>query len=212
MKPKYRLKGWVVACIYVISIGAIVSSMVLLGKTLKGSFYTEDNLSYVYHGIFEDPVLVVKYKDDKIIKPFNSEDVNVLKKYYDKDAESNVQEESLLFYQNTYMPNTGILYSNKESFDVVSVLDGTVESVVADEIMGNIVTVKHSNNLTTVYQCLNEVHVMTGDLIKQGDVIGTSGINKLESSSENMLLFEVIKGGEYINPDTFYNMKIEELS
>ena len=53
---------------------------------------------------------------------------------------------------------------------------------------------------------------MTGDLIKQGDVIGTSGINKLESSSENMLLFEVIKGGEYINPDTFYNMKIEELS
>ena len=138
MKPKYRLKGWVVACIYVISIGAIVSSMVLLGKTLKGSFYTEDNLSYVYHGIFEDPVPVVKYKDDKIIKPFNSEDVNVLKKYYDKDAESNVQEESLLFYQNTYMPNTGILYSNKESFDVVSVLDGTVESVVADEIMGNI--------------------------------------------------------------------------
>ena len=110
------------------------------------------------------------------------------------------------------MPNTGILYSNKESFDVVSVLDGTVESVVADEIMGNIVTVKHSNNLTTVYQCLNEVHVITGDLIKQGDVIGTSGINKLESSSENMLLFEVIKGGEYINPDTFYNMKIEELS
>ena len=212
MKPKYRLKGWVVACIYVISIGAIVSSMVLLGKTLKGSFYTEYNLSYVYHGIFEDPVPVVKYKDDKIIKPFNIEDVNVLKKYYDKDAESNVQEESLLFYQNTYMPNTGILYSNKESFDVVSVLDGTVESVVADEIMGNIVTVKHSNNLTTVYQCLNEVHVITGDLIKQGDVIGTSGINKLESSSENMLLFEVIKGGEYINPDTFYNMKIEELS
>lgn len=212
MKPKYRLKGWVVACIYVISIGAIVSSMILLGKTLKSSFYTEDNLSYVYHGIFEDPVPVVKYKDDKIIKPFNSEDVNVLKKYYDKDAESNVQEESLLFYQNTYMPNTGILYSNKESFDVVSVLDGTVESVVADEIMGNIVTVKHSNNLTTVYQCLNEVHVITGDLIKQGDVIGTSGINKLESSSENMLLFEVIKGGEYINPDTFYNMKIEELS
>ena len=92
MKPKYRLKGWVVACIYVISIGAIVSSMVLLGKTLKGSFYTEDNLSYVYHGIFEDPVPVVKYKDDKIIKPFNIEDINVLKKYYDKDAESNVQE------------------------------------------------------------------------------------------------------------------------
>lgn len=212
MKPKYKLKGWVVVSVYLLSLMAILSSLYLLGKTLKNSIYNDETLSYVYKGIFDDAIPVVKYDTDKIIKPFADDNVKVLKKYYDKDADNSTQEESLIFYQNTYMPNTGILYSNKESFDVVSVLDGTVESVVADEIMGNIVTVKHSNNLTTVYQCLNEVHVITGDLIKQGDVIGTSGINKLESSSENMLLFEVIKGGEYINPDTFYNMKIEELS
>lgn len=211
MKPKYKLKGWVVACIYVISLGAIISSMALLGKTLKGTIYTEDNISYVYHGIFDESVPVVKYKSDKIVKPFTSEDVKILKNYYDKDAESNIQEESLLFYKNTYMPNTGILYSSKESFDIVAVLDGTVESIVADEIMGNIVTIKHSNNLSTVYQCLNEVKVITGDLIKQGDLIGTSGINKIDSSSENMLLFEVLKDGEYLNPTTFYDMKLEEL-
>ena len=212
MKPKYRLKGWVVACIYVISIGAIVSSMVLLGKTLKGSFYTEDNLSYVYHGIFEDPVPVVKYKDDKIIKPFNSEDVNVLKKYYDKDAESNVQEESLLFYQNTYMPNTGVLYGAKNSFDVISVADGTVESIVADELIGNIVTIKHTNNLISRYESINEVNVMVGDALKKGDVIGTAGENKIDSTYDYMLLFEVEHNGTFVNPENIFGMNVKELS
>jgi murein DD-endopeptidase MepM/ murein hydrolase activator NlpD len=53
---------------------------------------------------------------------------------------------------------------------------------------------------------------MIGDTVKQGDLIGTSGSNKVESSSENMLLFEVENNGTYINPEKFYEMKLEELS
>ena len=41
------------------------------------------------------------------------------------------------------MPNTGILYSSNESFDVISVLDGKVEDVKTDNLIGNIVTIKH---------------------------------------------------------------------
>ena len=121
-------------------------------------------------------------------------------------------EKSLILYNNTYMPNTGILYKANESFDVIAVLDGTVIDITADEIMGNIVTVKHSNNLTTIYQSLNEVKVLVGDLLKQGDVIGNSGINKIDSTSENMLLFEVISNGEYIDPENFYQMNPNELN
>ena len=42
---------------------------------------------------------------------------------------------------------------------------------MADSIMGNIVTVRHSNNLVTVYQSLNEVNFIVGDVVKQGDVM-----------------------------------------
>ena len=115
-------------------------------------------------------------------------------------------------YQNTYMPNTGILYKSTEDFDVLAVLDGTVTDITADEIMGNVITIKHSNGLSTIYQCLNEVNVLIGDLVKQGDVLGTSGTNKIDSSSNNMLLFEVINDGEYLNPETFYQMNPSELS
>ena len=211
MKQKYKLKGWVVTSVYVLSIFAIGISLFLFGKVLKSSFYNNDSLSYVYRGIVEEAIPVINYDADKIVKPYQVENVEILKSFYDKDADSESQEKSLIYYQNTYLPNTGILYALYSSFDVVSVLDGTVASIVADEIMGNIVTIKHSNNLTTVYQCLNEVKVLVGDLLKQGDIIGNSGINKIESSSENMLLFEVILNGEYINPETFYNMNPNEL-
>ena len=212
MKGKIKLKSWVVASIYLFAVSAVVTSFVLLNKVLKEKVYSNETLSYVYRGIFDNTVPVVKYTADKVIKPFESEKVEVVKNYYDKDSDASVQEKSLIMYQNTYMPNTGILYKSDEEFDVLAALDGTVADITADEIMGNVVVIKHSNNLASVYQSLNEVNVLIGDLVKQGDIIGTSGSNKVESSSDNMLLFEVISNGEYINPDKFYEMNINELN
>lgn len=212
METRLRLKRWVVASIYVFAVGAVLTSFVLLNKVLKESVYSNETLSYVYKGLFDNTLPVVSYKEEKVIKPFEVENVEVVKDFYDKDADASIQEKSLIMYQNTYMPNTGVLYKANEEFNVVAVLDGTVADIVADEIMGNIVTIKHSNNLATVYQSLNEVDVLIGDLIKQGDVIGSSGSNKVESSSDNMLLFEVINNGEYINPNQFYEMNTKELN
>ncbi len=212
MKAGIRLKKWVVASIYVFAVGAVLISFVLLNKVLKESVYSNETLSYVYKGLFDNTMPVVNYQEDKVIKPFEAEIVEVARNFYDKDASAEEQEKSLILYKDTYMPNTGVLYKANEEFDVVAVLDGTVADIVADEIMGNIVTIKHSNNLATVYQSLNEVDVLMGDLIKQGDVIGSSGSNKVETDSDNMLLFEVIKDGEYINPNKFYDMNTKELN
>ena len=110
------------------------------------------------------------------------------------------------------MPNTGVLYGAKEEFEVLVVADGTVEDVVADEVLGNVVTIKHTNNLITRYESLNEVNVMVGDTLKNGDVIGTSGENKIDSTYSNMLLFEVEHNGTYANPENIYGMNIKELS
>ena len=212
MKPKYKLKSWVVISVYIISIGAIVTSLFLIGKTLKEAT-AYDNLSYIYRGIISNrDVPVIKYVNDEIFKPYENETVKVLKGYYDRSDDAKIQEKALIYYQNTYMPNTGILYSSNESFDVISVLDGKVEDVKTDNLIGNIVTIKHSNNLFTSYQSLNEVMVSVGDEIKQGDLIGTSGPNQITPDSENMLLFEVIYNGVNINPESFYQMNIKDLS
>lgn len=212
MNKKYKLKGWVVSSIYLFSVGVIVTSLFLVGKTLQSMNINGDTLSYVYRGLIKDTLPVMKEETlTQIEKPFTDETVSIVTDYYDKDSDSKTQENSLINYQNTYMPNTGILYGSDNEFDIFSVLDGTIESITPDEIMGNIITIRHNNNLTTIYQSLNTITVQIGDNIKQGEKIGTSGINKIDTTKENMLLFEVEYNGENLNPNKFYEMDINEL-
>ena len=212
MKPKYKLKSWAVICVYIMVIGAVVGSLFLVGKTLQSALQEYDNLSYVYRGLIEPVEPVVTYTNAQVIKPFTADEIEITTNFYDMNADAKIQEKSLILYGNTYMQNTGILYAGKETFDILCVMDGTVESVTTDELMGNIVTVKHSNNLMTIYQSLNEVNVIVGATLKQGDIIGTSGVNKVKTGSENMLLFEVIYNGTNINPESFYQMNLKDLS
>ncbi len=209
---KYRLKSWVVISVYLLAVGAIVSSLYLVGKVLKSSLYDDTNLSYIYHDLIRSTAVVNSSADEKIIKPFTLEEVSVVKGFYEKDAESKTQEQALIYYENTYMPNTGVLYGAKNSFDVISVADGTVESIVADELIGNIVTIKHTNNLISRYESINEVNVMVGDALKKGDVIGTAGENKIDSTYDYMLLFEVEHNGTFVNPENIFGMNVKELS
>ena len=209
---KYRLKSWVVISVYLLAVGAIVSSLYLVGKVLKSSLYDGNNLSYIYHDFIRSTAVVNSSADEKIIKPFTLEEVSVVKGFYEKDAESKTQEQALIYYENTYMPNTGVLYGAKNSFDVISVADGTVESIVADELIGNIVTIKHTNNLISRYESINEVNVMVGDALKKGDVIGTAGENKIDSTYDYMLLFEVEHNGTFVNPENIFGMNVKELS
>lgn len=209
---KYRLKSWVVISVYLLAVGAIVSSLYLVGKVLKSSLYDDTNLSYIYHDLIRSTAVVNSSADEKIIKPFTLEEVSVVKGFYEKDAESKTQEQALIYYENTYMPNTGVLYGAKNSFDVISVADGTVESIVADELIGNIITIKHTNNLISRYESINEVNVMVGDALKKGDVIGTAGENKIDSTYDYMLLFEVEHNGTFVNPENIFGMNVKELS
>lgn len=209
---KYRLKSWVVISVYLLTVGAIISSLYLVGKVLKSSLYDDTNHSYIYHDLIRSTAVVNSSADEKIIKPFTLEEVSVVKGFYEKDAESKTQEQALIYYENTYMPNTGVLYGAKNSFDVISVADGTVESIVADELIGNIVTIKHTNNLISRYESINEVNVMVGDALKKGDVIGTAGENKIDSTYDYMLLFEVEHNGTFVNPENIFGMNVKELS
>ena len=144
-------------------------------------------------------------------KPFLASNVEIAKNYYNTKDDENKQIGSLIYYKDTYMQNTGILYKSNESFDVVSTLDGTVTSITKDEILGNVVEISHSNNLITIYHCLNEVNVKAGDKVKQNDVIGTSGKVNIDDGYENALLFEVNYKGSTINPEEYYTMKEDML-
>ena len=108
------------------------------------------------------------------------------------------------------MPNTGILYSSDKEFNVVATQEGEVSIVKEDEILGTIIEIKHSNNIVTIYQSVKNVNVSVGDKVKQGDLIATSGSNKLENEKENCLHFEVYQNGNLINPENYYNLELSK--
>lgn len=212
---KLKLKSWVVPALYVVSLSIIFISIVLVGKLMATDYENavlNDNV-HVPSSVIENNsiVPVVEVTNETIVKPYTTSEVNVAKDFYSTEDSEENQLNSLIFYKNTYMENTGVLYTGENAFDVVAVLDGSVTSITKDEILGNVVEVTHSTNLITIYHCLSDVDVKVGDGIKQNDVIGKSGSVNIDETYENALLFEVNYQGQIINPNDFYNMQVEDL-
>jgi len=213
MKTKrLKLKRWASTIIYVSLVGIVFISMVFVSNKLETKYKIGTNLSYILKDFIKNDIPVAAIKDTKIVKPFTSETVTTDIDYYDYKGDEVEQQKSLILYENTYMPNTGILYTNTEEFEVISTLEGTISKITKDELLGNVVEITHSTNLTTTYYSLDKVNVVEGQTVKQNDVIGTSGKNNISSTSDYMMLFEVSLNGTNIDPENYYNMKIEDLN
>ena len=210
---KRKLKGFVLPTIYIMVISILFVSISFLGNALQDSLKYDPDLSV--SALKDNTTSVVKNEDEinstVIVKPFTNTSVGISKSYYDMQDDEKTQQNSLVYYEKTYLQNSGVLYSAKETFDINAVYDGTVTNVTTDEILGNVVEITHNTNLKTVYYSLGEVKVQKDDVLKSGDVIATSGDNLLDNEEENCLLFEVYYNGKTIDPEDFYNMKIEDL-
>ncbi len=204
---KRKLKGYVLPSLYLICITFILMSMVLISKDMQTT--NENDFDYVTDIVTETTTPVME--EETIIKPFTAENVTISKSFYDKNASSEEQEKSLIYYENTYLQNSGVIYSSNEEFEVVSVLDGTIIDIKQDEILNTVVYVSHNNNLTTIYYGLKDVNLKVNDIISQGDIIGTASNNKF-CEENTSFLFEVNYSGQVINPETFYTMNIAELN
>lgn len=206
-----KLKKQVVKIIYMMAVAAIFISVLLVGGLIKSNLIIKDDYSYVMNPIFDSAIPVIDIKNEKIIKPYVGENVKVEKGFYSKDAEEKDQQNSIIYYQNTYMQNSGILYTSNESFDIVSVLDGKVSNIKEDNILGNVVEISHNDKLLTIYYSVKDINVNVGDELEQGDLIGISGTNNLNSKYQNSLLFEVYSDSHLINPETFFSMDVKSL-
>ena len=129
---------------------------------------------------------------------------------YDYDKEEEDQKDAIIFYEGIYMQNSGVDYTKSEEFDVVAILDGTVISVVDNEIMGKTIEIRHSNDMISIYQSLNDVKVKVDDIVLKGQIIAKSGVCNLYNKDYN-LHFELYHNGATVNPEDYYDKDISEL-
>lgn len=207
MKRK-KLRGFVLPTVYIMTMAALFVGISFFASNM---FKSEENYLFSVDPMTDSTLPVIKTETEvKIGQPIKENSAQIANYFYDREADDATQQKSLIYYENTYMQNTGLLYTADETFEIISVLDGVIKEVKDDNILGTVVEIEHSNDIRTIYYCLSKVNFKVGDQIKQGDIIGLSGQSKLETSKENNLLFEVYHKGNLLNPETFYKMDIKE--
>lgn len=212
MSSKRKLKPFVVPVLYSLAFLAFLISMFFLRETLNTPVFESDDDDFIYVSktIFDNSTPVVG-STKNIIRPYKDSEIKPVKYFYEKDDDVNKQQDSIIYYENTYMQNSGVDYSGKDNFDVVAVLDGTVINVNEDNMLGKTIEVRHSNDLITVYQSLSTTTVKQGDTVTQGQVIGKSGTCNVAASLKDHLHFEVMMDGKVIDPETVYDKTIKDL-
>ena len=206
-----KLKKSVVYGLYVFGFVFLLGVIYAIESyVLTYRYQDQEDIDYVNKTVFEEEIPVVN-TEKVLIRPYSNSEIKILKGFYDPNADTNSQQNSLIYYENTYLPNSGVSYGGVDNFDVLTVYDGTVTSIKQDNLLGTIVTVTHENNMISIYQSLGEVVVKENQVINQGDVIGKSGVCNIEKDLNNHLHFELVLNGTVVNPELYYDKKISEL-
>lgn len=202
----YLLQGIIMASIALVCLLSYAITASLQNTTEKA----QKNIEYVSYEILTDNALPVSKEEtqttsnEDIIRPYTSEKVKIGKNYYDYKSEEQKQEDSIIYYENTYIQNTGTDYTSDEIFDINAISDGTVISITTDDIVGTTIKVEHQNKMMSIYQSVKDVKVKEKDTVTKGQVIATSGTNNISSDLGNHLHFELYKDNVLVNPEEIF--------
>ena len=207
---KRKLKAYVIPT--TMAIFGITAIFIALVMTKTNTNLKDDNvLNYVSSTILSQDIPVIN-TTQKVIYPYTDETVTIGKSYYDYKGTAEQQQKSIIYHENTYIQNSGIDFVGKQTFEVLSVLDGTVSNVKEDELLGKIIEISHDNNHVSIYQSLEDVKVKKGDTVSQGQIIGTSGTNSIDKDLGNHLHFEFYAGGQIVDPTLYLGKELSDKS
>lgn len=153
------------------------------------------------------PVITLPQEDEKAQRPYKVDAVVALD-FYKKD-ETGV--ENMTKFEGTYRPNQGIDYSfNNEAFDVLAIFSGEVSEVKEDPLFGHSCTIT-SGDIRITYQSLQDMKLVVGNEVKQGDPISLASTNIYDKDLGNHLHIVVEQNGVRMDPEDIYGKTLDEL-
>lgn len=211
-----RLKKSVVYVLYGIAFLFMLGGLFFIDSSSKETITpVSEEYKYVSEDIIDKakdlPVNVIDDKKVTIIKPYTDTNVKIVKNYYNISDDEKTQENSLIYYEDTYIPSSGVSYGTENTFDVIAILDGKVTDVKDDDILGNVITIEHDNGIISSYQSITDIKVKKGDNVKQGDIIAISSTSNISTDLGNHLYFELMINGANVDPEDYYDKYIDEI-
>lgn len=207
---KYRLKKPVIYSMYALGFGLLVTGLTFAESGLTKKDVEKKQYEYIKEAVIDENIPVVN-TSSVIVRPYDNDEVKILKDYYDYKSDETKQENSIIYYESTYMQNNSVIYGGVESFNILAILDGTVSKIKEDELLGNIIEVQHDNGIVSVYQSVDEIAVKENEFVKQGQPIAKSGTSNLNKDLKSHLSFELLINSQIVNPEEYYNKDIKEI-
>lgn len=128
-------------------------------------------------------------------------------------AESALVNNHGFYYNKTldvYYEHDGVDFAAGEGAQVFAVDDGVVESIYKDDLLlGTEIVVAHADGVKSVYRFVSEVEgLKVGAEVKKGDVIATvAAATGNEYKDGAHLHFEILKGGESVDPTEYLTLE-----
>jgi len=157
----------------------------------------------------EGQVVPVEDPDDMPVVPVVSNDVVIFDSPLDNYTIGMEYARDRLIWSKTlkqWQTHDGVDMLAQDHTPVKAVYDGTIERIENDILEGYCITIKHSDNLRSIYKSLSsEIVVQEGDEIKKGDVIGYVSTSAISEQKEGPHLhFEVMEGENYVDPLKYF--------
>ena len=113
-----------------------------------------------------EPVVTIK----TFALPINGEH-KVVRTFFDATLPDEQLVNAIISNGSYMIESKGMSYSKPDNsvFDVTAIYEGTVTEVVDDELYGVTVTIKHSDEVVSIYSSLTDVSLQVNDIISQGD-------------------------------------------
>ena len=209
----------------IIFIGAIL--FVFISVIAIASFAFKDKTIPVTNPT--DVVTPTNGDDDPVVEPTKDIDnpVSVIQKFslpvsgeyemvrifFDNSLTDEELASAIIDNGSTLETSSGISYAKKDNstFSVLSIYDGEVVEVTEDEVLGCSVTIKHSNNVVSIYSSLQDLTVEKGTKVKQGDILGSASTSSNDISACVHVYLQTIVGNDYVNPTSLMGKTLEEI-
>jgi hypothetical protein len=157
-----------------------------------------------------DPVLPIK---EKFVLPVTS-DYIIVRTFFDKNKTDEELVDAIIIDNLTYTESKGISYKMEDDkeFDVVAIYDGIVTDIKNDELKGSTVTIKHSDDVYSVYSSLTEPIVSVGKVVEGGSKIATSSSSISDVGAGVHVHLQVKVKDKYIDPTLVYGAYLDSLT
>jgi stage II sporulation protein Q len=211
---RFFKKRWVFPAIYIASAALILTAVLWYQSSNSATDKYDYKSTDIAGKKNQEPAIEVSKTLENFKMPVEKADAAVVKtKFYDFNGKAEDQEAALVFYNNTYQPNTGIDVTMKddEAFNVVAALSGTVTRVEEDAVLGNVIEVEHDKGIVTQYQSVKDIKIKVGEEVKQGQVIAKAGQSLFNEKAGTHVHFEIRKDGIAVNPSDYFEKSVSTL-